>query len=114
MKRKNQRSREEQETKQIAIERIVILLSKADTIYHNEPLLAQKYGERARKIAMKAKIKIPEKWQFRFCRKCKKFLYPGINSHVRIKSGTNSRVVVYCELCEKGSRVIAFSKEKLN
>lgn len=112
MTRRNQKNREDQEIKNIALERIEILLTKADLIYHTEPQLAQNYGERARKIAMKAKIKIPEKWHFRFCRKCKKFLYPGINAHTRIKSGNLSRVIVYCELCEKGSRAIAFSKKK--
>lgn len=98
------------ETKKIALERIKILLTKADAIYSDDPSLAQRYGERARKVAMKVKIQIPKKWRFRFCRKCKKFLYPGINAHVRIKSGTPSRVITYCELCQEGSRALVINK----
>ncbi len=104
------RRKDAAETKKIAVERIEILLTKADAIYSDDPSLAQQYGERARKIAMKAKIQIPRKWRSRFCRKCKKFLYPGINAHVRVKSGTPSRVITYCELCQNGSRILVINK----
>ena len=101
----NKRRRKEiDSTKQIALERIEILLTSADKIYTEDSALALNYGERARKIAMKAKVRMPEKWRQRYCNKCKKFLYPGINAHVRIKPGTPSRVVTYCEICGKGNR----------
>ena len=95
-------------SKEIAEERIIILLTKADVIYSTDQELAIRYGNLARKIAMKAKVKIPQKWRFRFCRKCKKFLYPGINSHVRVKSGKPSRVALYCEICSQRARNIVF------
>ncbi|HUU79598.1 MAG TPA: ribonuclease P [candidate division Zixibacteria bacterium] len=98
------RKKENETTKKIALERIEILLLKADQIYSEDAQLAQNYGERARKIAMKAKIKIPQKWKIRYCNKCKTFLYPGINSHTRTKSGKPSRVITYCDLCGKGAR----------
>ncbi|NHJ31395.1 MAG: ribonuclease P [Asgard group archaeon] len=101
--------REKQTTKKIAQERIEILLTRADGIYSEEPELAQRYGDLARKIAMKARIRIPEKWRIRFCRKCKKFLYPGITTHVRIKSGISSRVVYYCDICKEGRKSKPFS-----
>ena len=104
------RRKDASETKKIALERIEILLSKADAIYSDDPSLAQQYGERARKVAMKTKIRIPKKWRFRFCLKFKKFLYPGINAHVRIKSSTPSRVIIYCELCQNGSRTLVINK----
>ncbi|MBK5113409.1 MAG: ribonuclease P [Candidatus Heimdallarchaeota archaeon] len=102
--------REKHATKKIAQERIEILLTRADGIYSKEPELAQRYGDLARKIAMKARTRIPEKWRIRFCRKCKKFLYPGLTTHVRIKSGSSSRVVYYCDICKEGKRSKPFSK----
>jgi len=102
--------REKQDTKKIAHERIEILLTRADGIYSDEPELAQRYGELARKIAMKARVRIPEKWRIRFCRKCKKYLYPGITTHVRIKSGRSSRVVYYCDICNEGRRAKPINK----
>jgi ribonuclease P protein subunit RPR2 len=94
------KKRRKEETKAIAKERIAILLTRADRIYKHEPNLAQRYGELARKIAMKAQIRMPEKWRFRYCRNCKAFLYPGINCHIRLKATNPSRVVLYCEICQ--------------
>jgi len=91
--------------KEIASERINILLTRADTIYSSEPALAQRYGELARKIAMKARIRLPEQWRLRFCDRCKKFLYPGITTHVRIKSKNPSRVIYYCDICKEGKKI---------
>ncbi|MCK5047357.1 MAG: ribonuclease P [Candidatus Heimdallarchaeota archaeon] len=102
--------REKQATKKIAQERVEILLTLADGIYSEDPELAQRYGDLARKIVMKARIRMPEKWRIRFCRKCKKFLYPGITTHVRIKSGASSRVVYYCDICNVGKKSKQFSK----
>jgi len=104
--------REKQATKKIAQERIEILLTRADRIYSEDPELAQRYGDLARKIAMKARIRMSEKWRIRFCNKCKKFLYPGITTHVRIKSGTSSRVVYYCEICNVGKKSKQISKSQ--
>ena len=96
--------REKNETKQIATERINLLLTRADKIYSKEPDLAIRYGELARKIAMKARIQIPERWRIRFCSNCKKFIRPGVNARVRIKSRDKTSVIYYCEICNKGKK----------
>ena len=103
------RRKDKEQTKKIALERIEILLTKADTIYSDDSSLAQKYGEQARKIAMKAKVRIPRKWRFRFCRRCKRFLYPGINAHIRTKAATPSRVITFCEYCQANTRALVLS-----
>ncbi len=99
------RKNETKKLEQIASERIILLLTRADAIYNQDPILAQRYGELARKIAMKARITIPEHWRLRFCNKCKKYLYPGLTAHVRIKSGKPSRVIYYCDLCNEGKKI---------
>ena len=105
----SRRRKDKEQTKKIALERIEILLTKADSIYSDDSPLAQKYGEQARKIAMKAKVRIPRKWHFRFCRKCKRFLYPGINARIRVKTGKPSRVITYCDYCQTSTRALVFS-----
>lgn len=97
--------RKKVKTKDIAYQRIQILLSKADELYPKDPALAQRYGELARKIAMKVRIRLPVKWRKRYCRYCKRFLYPGINAHIRVKSGKPSRVILYCHYCDRGSTI---------
>ncbi|NHJ87124.1 MAG: ribonuclease P [Asgard group archaeon] len=96
------RKRRKDDTIEIALERIEILLTRADEIYPEDHSLGQRYGDLARKIAMKARIRIPKKWRIRYCNNCKKFLYPGINTHIRIKSGKLSRVKYYCDICKVG------------
>ncbi|MHA1639306.1 MAG: ribonuclease P protein component 4 [Candidatus Heimdallarchaeota archaeon] len=100
------RRREQNKIKKIALERITILLTRADAIYKTDQELALRYGQLARKIAMKARVKIPPKWRVRFCRNCKSFLYPGITARVRLKkSSTHSRLLYTCLLCnERGKR----------
>ncbi|MEA2070695.1 MAG: ribonuclease P [Asgard group archaeon] len=103
-----------QETKLIASERIHRLLTKADEVYPSSPSLAKELGSKARKIAMKAQISIPEKWRHRFCKNCKTFLYPGINAHVRIKHGKPSRRILYCHECTGGKNVQVLNNDKSN
>ena len=94
------RQKERRKVRKIALERINILLSRADDIYKNNSSLALRYSELARKIAMKARVKLPAKWRLRFCKKCKSFLYPGITARVRIqRSNVHSRLVYSCLLC---------------
>ncbi|NHJ49816.1 MAG: ribonuclease P [Asgard group archaeon] len=96
--------------KKIAQERVDILLTRADEIYSHDPELAQRYGDLARKIAMKARIRMPEKWRMRYCHHCKKYLYPGITSKVRIKAKKPSRVVHFCIICGEKARVKMLEK----
>ena len=108
----SRRRKETGKIKKIAYERIEVLLEKADKVYRTDSTLAQNYAEKARKVAMKARVRIPRKWRFRFCKKCKKYLYPGITAHVRIKSGNPSRVIIHCDLCQQRTKSIPLSQEK--
>lgn len=101
---------DQKKIKNIAYERVDILLSRADKIYSQEPNLALRYGELARKITMKARIRLPDKWRMRFCHNCKKFLYPGISAHVRIKSRKPTKIIYYCDFCGKRARIKIIEK----
>ena len=98
--------------KKIAQERVEILLETADKVYKTDAILAQNYADKARKIAMKARVRLPRKWRFRFCSKCKKYLYPGLNARVRIKSGNPSRIILYCDNCAQRTKSIPLTSKK--
>ena len=85
-------------------DQIVALLQRADEIMKEDPILAQKYAKQARKIQMKTRIKFPPQWKKRFCKNCKTFLYPGINSRIRLSS-TNRVVAVKCFECNNYTRI---------
>jgi ribonuclease P protein subunit RPR2 len=104
------RRNSQKKIKNIAKERIEILLERADKIYSKEPELAVRYGDLARKIAMKARIRMPEQWRMRFCHNCKKYLYPGISAHVRIKSQKKSKIIYYCDYCGHRARIKLIEK----
>jgi len=106
------RHKNKAKVRKIALERIALLLSQADEVYKEDYILALRYGDLARKIAMKARVKIPQKWRMRFCSRCKKLLFPGITAKVRLKRGTHSRIVYSCSFCEGQGKSVKVFKTK--
>ena len=87
--------------KQIALERINILFDQAKQVFKKSPSLANRYVTLARKISMKAKVKIPKDLKKKFCKYCNKYLVPGTNCRVRT---FNKKLIYYCLNCKKYMR----------
>jgi ribonuclease P protein subunit RPR2 len=85
--------------KEIATQRILILFENAVSNARNNPQLAERQAQIARKISMRFKIKMP--WQIRisFCKKCKRFIVPSISSKVRIGRSNVRAVRITCSFC---------------
>ncbi len=103
--------RNKRREKDIARQRIVRLLRLADSIYIEEPELAIKYGKLARRIAQRSRVRIPREWKWRYCKRCKTLLYPGINARIRLKDRRFPHLIIKCELCG-GIRRIPYLNEK--
>lgn len=93
-------------TKRIAMQRVQSLFRLAKKIFHEDPSLAQRYVDTARKIAMAAKIRLPTEHRRQICRHCKSFILPGANSRVRIKQKREPHVVITCLKCGKQTRIM--------
>ncbi|MDW8035227.1 MAG: ribonuclease P [Candidatus Korarchaeum sp.] len=91
--------------KEIASQRVKRLLKLADEIYREDKNLAIAYGDLARRIAMRSRVRVPKEWRWRFCKHCKKLLYPGINMSVRVRSKRMSHLVLRCSECGMVSRL---------
>jgi len=91
--------------KQIAIKRMEILFNNAISNAKNNPRLAQKQAEIAKKISMKFKITMPFEIRSNFCKKCKKFIAPGITSKIRLGSKPKS-IRITCSYCNHTYRKI--------
>ena len=91
--------------KEIATQRILILFDNAVSNARKNPKLAEQQAQIARKISMRFKIKMP--WQIRqsFCKKCKKFIAPGIASKIRLGSKPKS-ITITCSYCNHTYRKI--------
>lgn len=99
-------------TKQIALQRIRILFRLARETIREDPELAQRYVEIARKIAMRTRVRLPKEYRRQVCRRCKSFVLPGVNCHVRIQSRREPHVVVTCFNCGKHTRIPLKGREK--
>lgn len=91
--------------RRIAKQRVQALFLLAMETYRADPLLAQRYVDIARRIAMAAKIRLPTEYKRMVCRHCKSFILPGVNCRVRIKHRREPHVVITCLKCGKYMRV---------
>ncbi|HET6517178.1 MAG TPA: RNase P subunit [Nitrosopumilaceae archaeon] len=85
--------------KQIALERMQILIDNAISNARTNPKLAQRQALLARKISMRLKVKMPYMLRMVFCKKCKSFIAPGINSKFRIGRSTTKSIRITCNFC---------------
>jgi ribonuclease P protein subunit RPR2 len=99
-------------TKQIALERVHTLFQLAQKVMHDDPERAQRYVEVARRIAMKTKLRMPEEYRRLICRKCKRFILPGVNCRIRIQQRREPHMVITCLNCGGHTRIPLKGEEK--
>jgi len=85
--------------KEIALSRIERLFNLAVKIFDKRPDLSQRYVEIARRISMRAKVRIPKDKRMLICRHCKRFILPGVNARVRLQPRREPHIVVTCLYC---------------
>ena len=91
--------------KEIATKRIEILFNNALSNAKNNPGLAERQAQIAKKISMKFKIKMSFEVNSSFCKNCKKFIAPGIASKIRL--GTKPKSIrITCMYCNHTYRKI--------
>jgi len=93
------------ETRQLALQRIHSLFRLAKRSIREEPQLAQRYAEIARKIAMRSRLRLPKEYRRMICRHCKSFIYPGVNCRVRVQQKREPHMVITCLVCGKITRI---------
>lgn len=100
-------------TKHIAIQHVRKLFHLARESIHEDPTLAQRYVNIARKVAMAARVRLPREYRRQVCRYCKSFILPGVNCRVRIKQRREPHVVITCLNCGRQMRMpLGKRKEK--
>jgi len=94
---KRKYSKKPQEQLDIAKKRILKLFLQAEQVFPEDPLLANRYVEIARKISMKLKMRIPSELKKRFCKNCYCYLVPSVNCRVRLQ---DKKLVYFCKNCK--------------
>ena len=91
--------------KEIAKERIGLLIANALEVRENEKL-AHDQAMLAKKIAMRYRLKLPYHIRQLYCKKCKYFIIPGRNARVRIGRSNTKAVRITCMKCNHTYRKI--------
>ena len=81
------------------MERMQILIDSAITNARTDPELSQRHASIARRISTKYKIRMPYHLRMVFCKKCKSFIAPGINSRIRLGGASVKSIRISCNLC---------------
>lgn len=88
------------EVKEIAKQRIKELFQEAQTTESQK--LKNRYVQLARKIAGKARIRMPREYKRRYCKHCYSYLKSGQNARIRTR---NKKLIIYCLECKKYTRI---------
>ena len=88
--------------KKLALNEIDMLFKHAKDVFGEKPDLADKYAKKARRTALKYKVKLPLKFKRSICKNCHSFLVPGKNCRIRTHKG---HLVYYCLACKGFMRV---------
>jgi len=83
----------------IAMERMQILIDNAISNARTDPELSQRQASIARRISSKYKIRMPYDLRMVFCKKCKSFIAPGVNSRIRLGRTSVKSIRISCNLC---------------
>ncbi len=85
--------------RKIVLERMEILIDNAISNAKINPKLAQRQASLARKLSMRHKVRMPYVLRMLFCKKCKSFIAPGINSRIRLGRTSIKSIRITCKFC---------------
>jgi len=97
----------------IARERMEILLGLAKKTLRKDPKLMRRYIELARRIGMRSQVSIPKEYKQRICKNCGTFLVPGFNCRVRTRPDGGTKVVITCLDCGSHKRYPTLKEKNL-
>jgi ribonuclease P protein subunit RPR2 len=76
-----------------------ILIDNAISNARTNPELSQRHAQLARRISTKYNIRMPYVLRIVFCKKCKSFIAPGINSKIRLGRASVKSIRITCNFC---------------
>lgn len=92
--------------RELVIERMQILIQNAVSNARNNPELAQRQADLAKKLSMKYRVRMPYELRMTFCKKCKKFIAPGLGARIRLGRTSVKSVRITCKFCNHTYRKI--------
>ena len=72
----------------------------------SNPKLAERHAALAKRLCTKYRIRMPYELRMNFCKKCKKFIMPGVTARVRIGRSNIKAIRITCGFCNHTYRKI--------
>lgn len=85
--------------KDLALQRIEILVRNALESSRVDPEIAQKQAKLAKRISTKFRVRLPYEIRQLYCKKCKTFIIPGKTARIRIGRTHTRAVRITCLNC---------------
>ncbi|MFQ5941615.1 MAG: ribonuclease P protein component 4 [Nitrososphaerales archaeon] len=85
--------------KDLAEQRIEILIQNAIETARWNTALAQKQAKLAKRISTKFRVRLPYEIRQLYCKKCKRFIIPGETARVRVGRANVRAIRVTCTIC---------------
>lgn len=85
--------------KDLAMQRIEILMRNALETAKSDPELAEKQANLIKRISTKFRVRLPYEIRQLFCKKCKTFIVPGKTARVRVGRANAKAVRITCLKC---------------
>ena len=83
----------------LALTRMTVLIQNAISNAREDPQLAQRQAFLAKRLCMRHKVQMPYQLRINFCKKCKKFIAPGVDSRIRIGRTRIKSIRITCNFC---------------
>jgi len=83
----------------LATQRIEVLVQNALETAKSDAELAQKQAMLAKKISTKFRVRLPYEIRQLYCKKCKRFIVPGVDARVRIGRANVKAIRITCLKC---------------
>jgi len=107
------RQKSSSDVRQIAEERVDILLRLAREVLKTDSARSKRYVEMAQRIAMRSGLRLGSQRKQFICKNCKSPLVPGVNCRVRLRAERGTHVVVTCLECGSRKRYPAVKERRL-
>lgn len=90
----------------LIIERMQILIQNAISNARHDPELAQRQASLAKRLSTKYRVRMTYEMRMNFCKKCKKFIVPGLTARIRLGRTDVKSIRITCKFCNHTYRKI--------
>ena len=90
----------------LVTERMHILVHTAISNARRDPELAERQAGLAKRMSMKYRVRMPYELRMNFCKKCKKFIVPGLSARIRLGRSDVKSIRITCNYCNHTYRKI--------